>query len=391
MKCDFSRIKTTPRRFGKQEHFTAKTILLAAAVLLSSLLGGCSWQLAQPDGTTVNEQDRLIGYFITREHLDLFDMEAWLNDNAAQIVGANGGMVEIDDREKYTDRLYADFIEGENGELTVQFTGHEGWYYLENPDNVSSGEELQDDGPTWAAPQDVHSTGVHFIVNDEGEKRIYNAVFYVAMDTEPALQPTEEPETIVMEDGSTITRLPDDWKDTAFYPNPVYLTPDGEIYAVTGSGYNMSGTRSEGENFAFTISESHTEQFGDEVTSEEVEFKLQFYCVWPNTGYRFFQLDADGNLLQTDAFSPAELPEALQLDENTDCLLVERSYTDRDDKEHIARLAFDRSEQFLDGSRKEGDLIWTSNNGESIVLNLPVLAEDGATFDYHQLVLKQSD
>lgn len=377
----------------KQNRFTRLMVKVCTMAAVCALLSGCSASLALPDENENPQQDQLVGLFVTREHLDLFDMDAWLNDNADKLLQADGGMIEADDQSAYTQRLYGQFVPRENGEATLQFPGYEGWYFVHHPNETyhSDSEDEVYTAPDWSAPNDVHSTGVHVNVSDEGEELTYNGVFYFALDTQPRPQPTEEPEILELEDGTAISRVPDDWRDEAFYINPVYADSDGNVYAVTGNGVNFSQSESEGEVWSVTISENYTQTTGEETESRTTTYKLAFYGVWPSVQYRILQLDADGMLLQTASFSPAELPESLELLAQTDCLLVERSYEHRDGSLHAERLAFDRSEGFLDGSRKEGDLIWTNTGENGPVLNLPVASENAFTFAYHQIRLVVTD
>ena len=54
-------------------------------MVLALALSGC--QLAKPEADTQKEKDMLVGVFITEEHLDLFDMEAYLQDNLGALSG----------------------------------------------------------------------------------------------------------------------------------------------------------------------------------------------------------------------------------------------------------------------------------------------------------------
>ncbi|MEG2037887.1 MAG: hypothetical protein RRZ93_07845, partial [Ruthenibacterium sp.] len=106
--------------------------LLAALAL--SVLTGC--QLAREDGGEVGG-DRLIGLFVTREHLDLFDLEGYLNHNVS---GFSGGELQLGGNSAaYEGRLYATLRErtltdGESGRELVEeifvFDGVEGISYF---------------------------------------------------------------------------------------------------------------------------------------------------------------------------------------------------------------------------------------------------------------------
>lgn len=73
------------------------------AVLLVMSFCGC--QLAREDAAEGTGDDRLIGVFVTKEYLDLFDFEGYLNDNMQNFTG---GAISLDGGgEQYQGRLYA--------------------------------------------------------------------------------------------------------------------------------------------------------------------------------------------------------------------------------------------------------------------------------------------
>ena len=65
-------------------------VFLAFFILLMST--GC--QLAREDMAENRSGDKLIGVFITKEYLDLFDIESYFNDNIHKI--SPGGSIAID-------------------------------------------------------------------------------------------------------------------------------------------------------------------------------------------------------------------------------------------------------------------------------------------------------
>ena len=61
--------------------------------IICSLLTGCS--LAVEDAENGKAGDKLVGVLITKEHIDLFDFDTYMNEHVSVI--ANEGEVIIDD------------------------------------------------------------------------------------------------------------------------------------------------------------------------------------------------------------------------------------------------------------------------------------------------------
>ena len=80
-----------------------KRILAAALALFMMLLSGC--QLAKENLQQTPASDRLIGVFLTREHLDLFDMDRYMEDHISDLL--NDGVIESGGAE-YQGKLYAE-------------------------------------------------------------------------------------------------------------------------------------------------------------------------------------------------------------------------------------------------------------------------------------------
>ena len=86
-----------------------KNKIIICFIIAAFALNLCGCQLALPEGEGT-ERDRLIGCFITTEHLDLFDFEAYFNDNAHKLV--SGGEITLDgDTAAYRNRIYAELYD----------------------------------------------------------------------------------------------------------------------------------------------------------------------------------------------------------------------------------------------------------------------------------------
>lgn len=84
-------------------------IILACVLVAAFILGATGAVTFAKDEPTENSdsasKDRLIGVFITTEHLDLFDFESYFQDNANKVL--SGGEISSSDSAPFQGRLYA--------------------------------------------------------------------------------------------------------------------------------------------------------------------------------------------------------------------------------------------------------------------------------------------
>jgi len=225
-----------------------KIMTLFSAVLML-LMTGC--QLALPEAE--NKDPRLIGVYVTREHVDLFDHEAYFEENMATLL--QGG--EVSNADAYQGRLYGEFtpitLEGEEGDVTheeVRFPGIEGYALF---------------CPT--------------VQDEQGE--------YVSSQTDAMCEVAFHYGTDTRQEG-TLYVLP---CDTPFYINPVYQLPDGRVFLVTGQGIQFSGDAFGGE-YSTTLTETRTETEDGETLTATEEVKVTLKGVTMPLRHRLLQFDA---------------------------------------------------------------------------------------------------
>lgn len=273
-------------------------IFMLAAVLL--VMSGCS--LAVEDAGGADGHDRLIGAFITKEYLDLFDMERYFNENADKLL--RGGEISARDTAAYQGRLYA--VMDEEGEIS--FPGVEGAMLL--------CPKLEDSGVEHYANISSGVSDVKLSVNatDYGDEQTLEGTVYANAGT--------------------------------FYANPVYQSPDGSIYAVSGNGYIMqSNWDAEGEVCAATLSETYTETWNGQTSSLTNSVTVHFAVKFPPKLITLYQMDEDNRILRANVYNPGSLPETFTAEENAAYILVQTEKRMPDGSTIIQREIFDdRSE-----------------------------------------------
>lgn len=245
---------------------------------MALLLCGCS--LAREERQEAFEADRLIGAYITREYLDLFEMESYLNDHAGQL-GGEGIVVDPSKEKEYQNRIYAVFQEqdGQNmGEYI--FEGIEGIPFF-MPVIKSESDQGEDVTVAQQGPEiaDGHFTSGDII-------KLEGVIYYSGKDS------------------------------PVFYCNPVYQSPNGSVYMTAGTG--ISGQLSAGSSYSMKLSEtqnasavnSQQGQEGDDSSdkqdkekeiSSEVNITIQGKAAGGKC--RILQMDEDSRIISISEIS----------------------------------------------------------------------------------------
>lgn len=264
---------------------------IAVLVVFTLMLSLCGCQLAQEETLAQNGysvEDRMIGVFVTEEHLDLFDMEAYLEDNLNAIMKGSG---EISgDTSKYSGRIYAvpsGYQEDgtPNGDYT--FEGLEGYAYfvpLVEMENVKTHVPNADSCFT-----DIR-VGNH-VKGDNVTESTVEATMYVV----------------------------DDLGDYHYYLNPVYQDENGNVYLMAGTGLasNELGTMSQ-----YMDSELKTTIDGVE-TTQRYSVKITYQGVPRPETIVVLQMDVDSNVLSREEYQPGELPQQLDPVDGAEYIVLE--------------------------------------------------------------------
>ena len=254
--------------------------IIPLVLLLALMLTGCS--LAKEDAAAAGE-DRLVGFLISRESLDLFDAEAFLEDNLHKL---HGGSVVLDgDTSAYQGRIYAEPVEeeftDENGDTYRQFS-----YRFDIPDTLYA----------YYACYPLLEDSLDYLANPSGGE--FTELNFTCTDTE-----------LVVTGSATVTP---DANFEVLHMNPVFQQPDGLVYVTEGNAAHCDMSR-EGEQWTMTNDQTLTTTVngdGTEVTSK-VSFTL--FVELPAESVTVRETAADGEALTEHRFLPGQLPETLEL------------------------------------------------------------------------------
>ncbi|NLY54855.1 MAG: hypothetical protein GX060_09615 [Firmicutes bacterium] len=296
-----------------QNKRTRELKLLIVMLLGLVLLSGC--QLAREDGEVTNNDDRLIGVFIT------------INEHPGSAIGLN-----------YRERLYATPVVRER--IEEAGTIHEETQYaFEGLSGVPFFlvEHTGDYGSSIGFTSDEAITERHMAIDssDGAEKITIEGTIYVALQGEEAV--TQLPET-----GNS--RLPTPQK--IFYINPVYKDASGKIYTVDGQGIASNHT-AEGSSFSKTLEETTTIRENNQSKTSGFAVKVSITTILPPEHIVVLYMDKDSRPLARKEYSPGKLPTALAPEAGTEFIIVESHKRSIEGKSVITRELYDRQNETI--------------------------------------------
>ena len=265
-----------------------KLVCVLAALLL---LSGC--RLAVETVEPESGRDRLIGVFITPEYLDLFDAEAYFNDNIDDIM--TGGEIRADSGD-YQGRLYASYVDDQ---LTVGDV--EGWFYCAPTRVDENGEYIAVEGSS------VISDGGAHIFSGEQDRLELECTIYVSSEAD----------------------------FVAAYINRVYQDSEGNIYVVSGSGISSNGLADGGSMSQF-VEENETVSADGETKEKGSKITVTITGKDPTERITIYEMSEDDSLLRRTELDPDAPPSQWRPCEGCEWIIIreneERSVYGREDE-----------------------------------------------------------
>lgn len=300
-------------KIKKQETKLKRQSLILLGVTAAIFLCGCS--LAVPEAEEEGGKDRLIGAFITPEHLDLFDMEGYLNDHASLLT--EGKTVTVDSTAGYENKLYAEIDKngsGKTSEWTVTFRDIEGIRFFAPQWEDENGEKGRD----FICDEEVSDRHLDMNVSDTGEEISLSGTIYFV--------PGQSDE------------------DIFYYTNPVYQQADGSIYLVSGNGLSTSGNSAEGVNMTMTLGDEITITENKRSQTEKTRVEVSMAVMNRPVKITLCQMSREHQVLKKKEYLPGTMPESLNAEQAAAYILVETQKQDPEGKMIVTRTAADRKE-----------------------------------------------
>ncbi len=264
-------------------------------------------------------EDRLIGVLLTREHLDLFDIESYLNDN----LNSFGGGEITGDTSAYQGRIYATVVQethtDEKGRTTTtpnyKFDTVEGIAYYAA--SISDGTNTYTATGGSEGISDAHT---HISVTDAGESISLEGTVYVAATN----------------------------RHITWFFNPVYQAADGSVYVMSGNGMSAEYYGEDASRTTHSTDAEYTVTENGETKTYGTSVDITVSALYPPERIRILQMDADNSVTESADYAPGETPETLTPNTNTAYIVVETYKTDLDGNEKITRELYGRDDEMLE-------------------------------------------
>lgn len=253
-------------------------------LVLALALSGC--QLAKPEAQEEAEKDMLVGVFMTQEYLDLFDFDAYFQDHAGDLL--TDGAVSADHLTRYGSRIWGERIRGSDGHSSYHFGDLEG--------HILASFRILPENDPWQAYWSSEVSGAlcdvslgHHSIDNGARLELSAAVWF--SDTHP---------------------------DPGLYFNPIYQTPDGRVYVVSGQGMFF------GEGSATqTMTEEVTRTEQGVKTGYSTRIHIAMDTVSPARRLVLLQMDEENRVLHRLETTPGEAPRTLTPEAGCAYLLLE--------------------------------------------------------------------
>lgn len=290
-----------------------KWVIGAFIVIAIFIYGFFGTPLAKKESTAKNQEDRLIGVFVTTTYLDLFDFEGYMNEHIDEFM--KKGSHVITDQSDYEGRIYATVVKGEVPDY--EFPGIEGIPMIMASVTDEEGESYLVHGKVEDGLIDMH---LYANYSDTGEKNtIEGTIYYTTMQD-----------------------------NLVFYMNPVYQTVDGQVYVTTGQGVSTGGVEGEGVKVTHTIESSVEVKEGKKTKTDTISIKLSIEAKYPVRSINVICMNENHELIQSSEYSEGMMPTMYEVAKDTAYLVVEETKVREDGTPILTRTVYDPDDDFIE-------------------------------------------
>lgn len=285
----------------------------AALIIISMamFIACCGCQLAVESGGSEINADALCGMFITFDYLDIGDSFV---DNIDWNAAANGDQPFYD---MEAQKVYA-VPKDEKAHKEYYFEGIEG----------------------------LRMFGIFVPGNGESEGYNTTCTDDLLMDPEVAYSHTDAGTEITLE--ATLLVCPKLYAGGGMlncYCNPVYQTPEGEVYMMPGSG--LSAELVTGSSMSQTLSGSTTKTVNGEKNGRTATVKLTVTAIDEIKKYVLKEFDDEDQVISSLEIVKDNIPKEVALHGNTAYAILEKHCVSSEGKSYVERSFTDISQDYM--------------------------------------------
>ncbi|MEA4875319.1 hypothetical protein [Anaerorhabdus sp.] len=293
-------------------------------VSLLLMVGLCGCQLAKE--VVVTGEDELIGVFITMESLNIHDFEATLNNKD-----------DINNGKKYASLIMEPYINeaGQSKEMPAYvFEDLEGIPFLN--------AEIEEDGETYRSMADTNGylSNLKLATNitDDSREYVLEGKLYYKVGIQ----------------------------DMVFYANPVYQESNGNVYVEQAAGLSMMDSM-EGQSGSNEIDASMTLTENNKTITNKTSVTVSYESMFEPIKTSIIEMNKENEVVLISEYKNNIFPDSLDLNNETEYVLVETTKLDTTNKEIVTREIFSKNDDSINVYElKDNGLIIVKN----IIMNL---------------------
>jgi hypothetical protein len=244
-----------------------KGIAALLCVVILSTLTGC--QLARENYSESASDDKLIGVFITREHIGLFDKGRIYASLVSKTTTDNMG-VSVETKE-------------------YVFEGIAGIPFITPVVQDEHGNAL-----TFMSDEAISESHISHFEGDAADSVDMAGIIFVTPD-----------------------------RVGAYFANPVYQDTDGKVYLLPGSGVSASDVTDENMKLSLSLDEAWTITENGNTKTTSISIKITIAVMYEPESIAVMQMNANGNLVLQQEYMPGDLPRSIVVDPGTAFIVVE--------------------------------------------------------------------
>ena len=274
------------------------SVLLLMQLLMLTLLSGCQLAIENAEENDTENDDRLIGVFVTTKALE---------DVLAEAQQTEEFSLDVERDAVYLNRVYADKTSTEDGLTSYAFTGMDGIGYF---NTTQTGE----DGDVYLIPYRddclVDAGTTHKVIDGERGMEMESVIHFLATDG-----------------------------NRTFLFNPVYQTEDDRVYVTPSIGWSGN------DGYTNIMEQNRTLTVNGESESIYTKVTTRVEGVQPAEKYVLVHMDEKHQRISSVDYAPDSAPSEMTIPAETAYLILESYRRDLEGNVSVDRELVNQGEE----------------------------------------------